>query len=93
MRELHELDPEMQLAQFAEVMRAGGAVAATFTPWKLNYACYGNSEPHLHWHIFPRREDDPNRELPPWADWEQFDAHRIGEQEARTLASRLRAAL
>ncbi len=88
-REPHELAPDVQAAHFAEVMRAGRAVNEAFKPWKLNYACYGNSEPHVHWHIFPRREDDPHRALPPWTDWEHFDSHRIDEHAAGELAGRI----
>jgi len=28
----------------------------TFQPWELNFSCYGNAEPHVHWHIVPRYE-------------------------------------
>lgn len=56
LRELHDLPPDVQLEHFSEVMRATSAVRATYSPWKLNHACYGNSEPHVHWHIIPRYE-------------------------------------
>ena len=30
-------------------------------PHKLNYELLGNQVPHLHWHLFPRSPDDPDR--------------------------------
>jgi diadenosine tetraphosphate (Ap4A) HIT family hydrolase len=64
-RELHELEPSVQSALFAELMIAGRAVANTIKPWKMNYSCYGNAVPHIHWHLFPRYASDPNREQVP----------------------------
>src|SRR5713101_4698077 len=49
-RELHDLTTPVQSALFQEVMAAGRVLVATFQPWKMNYACYANAEPHIHWH-------------------------------------------
>ena len=48
------------MAQVAE------AVFRAFAPRKLNYELLGNSEAHLHWHLFPRYADDPNPLWPVW---------------------------
>ena len=37
-----------------------------FSPHKLNYELLGNQVPHLHWHLFARSADDPNRLAPVW---------------------------
>lgn len=42
------------------------AVEECFQPHKLNYELLGNLVPHLHWHVFPRYADDPERLLPVW---------------------------
>jgi len=43
------------------------AVYQAFKPEKLNYELLGNSDDfHLHWHIFPRYNDDPRPEGPVW---------------------------
>lgn len=34
------------------------AVFRAFKPAKLNYELLGNTDSHLHWHIFPRHADD-----------------------------------
>ena len=47
-------------AYWADVMRVGRAVHTNFGPKKLNYETWGNGEPHLHTHIVPRYEVDPN---------------------------------
>jgi diadenosine tetraphosphate (Ap4A) HIT family hydrolase len=57
--EAHELLDEM--------LAAGRAISAVTQPAKLNYECLGNQEPHVHWHIFPRFADDPQRLAPIWA--------------------------
>jgi len=43
------------------------AVYKAFLPRKLNYELLGNSEAHLHWHIFPRYQNDPIPQWPVWA--------------------------
>jgi diadenosine tetraphosphate (Ap4A) HIT family hydrolase len=88
-REPFELSPEVQREHFAEVMRAAQAVQATFRPWKLNFSCYGNGDPHVHWHIFPRYEDDPNRGNP-WKDASRFHERLIAVDQARDVAARVR---
>jgi diadenosine tetraphosphate (Ap4A) HIT family hydrolase len=42
------------------------AVEVCFRPHKLNYELLGNQVPHLHWHLFPRSADDPDRLKPVW---------------------------
>jgi diadenosine tetraphosphate (Ap4A) HIT family hydrolase len=88
-REPFELSPHVQREHFAEVMRAAHAIQQTFQPWKLNFSCYGNSEPHVHWHIFPRYEDDPNRGNP-WKEASRFSEKAIHADQAREIADRIR---
>lgn len=89
-RELHELPPEVQAALWQEVMRAGQALVRTFHPWKMNYACYGNAEPHVHWHLFPRCETDPDRTNHPWLHADRFKEHTITHEQARAMAAGIR---
>ena len=46
----------------------GRAIAAAFRPRKLNYELLGNQVPHLHWHLIPRYESDPNHLRAAWVD-------------------------
>jgi diadenosine tetraphosphate (Ap4A) HIT family hydrolase len=55
-----DLPSEGAVAYWADVMRVGRAVYTHFRPKKLNYETWGNGEPHLHTHIVPRYEIDPN---------------------------------
>lgn len=56
--ELHELNPIFKQKFLAEMAQVAEAVYFAFKPKKLNYELLGNGDPHLHWHIFPRHEDD-----------------------------------
>jgi diadenosine tetraphosphate (Ap4A) HIT family hydrolase len=87
-REPFDLPPRGQRQHFAEVMRAAKALQETYHPWKLNYSCLGNAEPHVHWHIFPRYENDPNRGNP-WREAARFDEHRISPEQAGEIAARI----
>lgn len=91
--ELHELPPDAQVELFQEVMRAGRTLVKVFRPWKMNYSCYGNAEPHVHWHLFPRYEDDPDRRRNPWLHSAEFKEHRICMGTARRMAEELTTAL
>ena len=71
----------MQREQFlSDMARLGDAVLAATGALRINYAMFGNLEPALHAHVFPRFEDEPAtlRTAHPWAyDWSaarRFDA-------------------
>src|ERR1700733_7313034 len=65
---------ELERAQFlADMARVGDAVLAATGAVRINYALFGNAEPALHAHVFPRRADEAPgiRAAQPWAlDWQ-----------------------
>lgn len=92
-RELHELEPAIYLALSAELLAAGRAVVETFGPWKMNYSCYGNVDPHIHWHLFPRYDSEPDHLNHPWLHAPEFKDHLIDVATARAIAASIRAKL
>jgi diadenosine tetraphosphate (Ap4A) HIT family hydrolase len=89
-RELHELPDATALGLCAELLRASRALVAAFAPWKMNQACYGNAEPHVHWHLMPRHADDPDRHRNPWRHSAQFKDHMVTPEQAREIAALVR---
>lgn len=57
--ELHELGEVDGAAFMRDVQRVSRAIAAATGAVKLNYEIHGNTVPHLHLHLFPRRAGDP----------------------------------
>lgn len=64
--DLHELDSEFRLEFLREMSEVAAAVYRAFQPHHLNYELLGNSEPHLHWHLFPRYKDELLANKPVW---------------------------
>ena len=64
----------LERTQFlADMARVGDAVLAATGAVRINYALFGNAEPALHAHVFPRRADEAPgiRAAQPWAlDWQ-----------------------
>src|SRR6204780_1270012 len=61
------LMPADAARQLADEMRlTAEAIATVVKPWKMNYECLGNSDPHVHWHLLPRQETDEMRRGPIW---------------------------
>lgn len=89
-RELHELPDATALAVCAEMVRASRALATAFHPWKMNQSCYGNAEEHVHWHLMPRRADDPDRHRNPWRHSAEFKDHLVTAEQAREIAAAIR---
>jgi diadenosine tetraphosphate (Ap4A) HIT family hydrolase len=56
--ELFQLPPAERKAYLDEMCLLAAAIDRAFTPRKLNYELLGNQVPHLHWHLFPRPDDD-----------------------------------
>jgi diadenosine tetraphosphate (Ap4A) HIT family hydrolase len=89
-------------AQFLEDMAlTGDALLACTAAVRINYALFGNVEPALHAHLFPRLATEPaaTRTLQPWAlDWSAAPAYsdaahgelrsRIAEHLARARPAR-----
>jgi diadenosine tetraphosphate (Ap4A) HIT family hydrolase len=62
----------------ADMARVGDAIMAATSALRINYAMFGNVEPALHAHVFPRFADEPaaTRTAQPWAfDWNAAPAY------------------
>jgi diadenosine tetraphosphate (Ap4A) HIT family hydrolase len=66
--ELHELPAAERDLHLHEMDLVAEAVFRAFRPRKLNYELLGNGVPHLHWHLFPRHENDAHPRGPVWED-------------------------
>lgn len=64
-KELHFLGSFRNI-YLEEMAVVAEAVFETFRPNKINYELLGNTDNHLHWHIFPRYLNDPNPTSPVW---------------------------
>lgn len=81
-RELHDLPRNEQHAIMDEVMAVSQALARLFQPRKMNVEMLGNQVPHLHCHLFPRYEHDPDHLKPVWL---ALDRGERDDQERRRL--------
>jgi diadenosine tetraphosphate (Ap4A) HIT family hydrolase len=91
--ELHLMPPAEARALFDETVAVGTAIAAVVKPLKLNYDCLGNSEPHVHWHVFPRYASDPMHRSAIWSRSESERKVSLDERDRRELIGALRTEL
>lgn len=69
---LNALAAAERLQFLADMALVGDVLLAELGAKRINYAMYGNVEPALHAHVFPRRADEPAGQATaqPWAlDW------------------------
>jgi diadenosine tetraphosphate (Ap4A) HIT family hydrolase len=69
---LNAMSTEAQVGFLADMARLGQAVLEVTGALRINYAMFGNLEPALHAHVFPRRNTEPAElcTAHPWAyDW------------------------
>src|SRR5437868_4533312 len=71
--ELHHLSDDIRDGFISDACRLSRAIETEFRPVKLNVESLGNQVPHLHWHIFPRRADDPDRLKAVWLALDRGD--------------------
>jgi diadenosine tetraphosphate (Ap4A) HIT family hydrolase len=78
----------------ADMTAAGDVLKEVLGATRINYAIYGNLEPALHAHLFPRRGDEPAALVTaqPWA-WDWGAAPRFDPALHGALLARLRAAV
>ncbi len=87
--ELHQLTPDMRHRFADDAARIAEALEGAFQPAKLNHALLGNTVPHLHWHMIPRRQSDPNPKSSIWE--EDIPQRQLTDEEFARLASRIRS--
>ena len=88
--ELWELDADERHALIDGVSAVARALADVYDAIKLNYELLGNEVPHIHWHLVPRRGDDPAPRRPVWTHAHEPRALAPAEQRARVDAIRAR---
>jgi diadenosine tetraphosphate (Ap4A) HIT family hydrolase len=86
---LPELSKEKQLAMFADVITVANTIASELKPQRMNYECLGNLVPHIHWHVVPRYNDDPEPKGPIWKIDKSIRDQPNNTGELKQLMSRL----
>jgi diadenosine tetraphosphate (Ap4A) HIT family hydrolase len=78
-----------------EMRLVAEAIATVVQPWKMNYECLGNSEPHVHWHLLPRQANEPDelRRAPIWLRPESERKVPLDENDRRALIASIRRQL
>jgi diadenosine tetraphosphate (Ap4A) HIT family hydrolase len=90
---LHELSQERQLSLFQDVSDVTSAMVAAFDPLRINYECLGNSLAHIHWHVIPRYDWDPDPTRPIWVRSKEERQAGVSPDELPRLVSKLRVEL
>ena len=88
--ELYLMPADAARLLFDEMRLVADAIAAVVKPWKMNYECLGNTEPHVHWHLFPRYETDEMRRGPVWLRPESERKVTLDENDRRALIGSIR---
>jgi diadenosine tetraphosphate (Ap4A) HIT family hydrolase len=84
--ELHHMPNPARSAFLDEMVLLSHAIALTFEPRKMNCELLGNQVPHLHWHLFPRRHDDPETLKAVWLGFERAEQDESEKQRLQTAA-------
>lgn len=95
--ELHLIDRSTKMKFLEEMSIVAQAVQNAFGADKMNYEMLGNGDAHMHWNLFPRRENDlgkygNNGKGPVWwypIDKMYDDANRPSESELQKLKQKL----
>jgi diadenosine tetraphosphate (Ap4A) HIT family hydrolase len=91
--DLNVLDVQGRGQFLSDMALVGDVLLRVTAALRINYAIFGNVEPALHAHVFPRQANEPEstRLLQPWAlNWEAAAAYADavhGEFRRRLAAS------
>jgi diadenosine tetraphosphate (Ap4A) HIT family hydrolase len=89
--ELFHLEDNAGGEYFRDMLRVAKAISDAFAPMKMNYELLGNTVPHLHWHVVPRYDWDPNPKRPIWEH--QHDLKLLDSAQYAEIIEAIRAKL
>jgi diadenosine tetraphosphate (Ap4A) HIT family hydrolase len=90
---LERLPLDRQLRLYEDVTRVANAVARELAPVRINLACLGNLVTHVHWHVIPRYDGEPEPRHPIWVRPLEERRVVLPEGERQELIARLRQGL
>lgn len=90
---LNELPVEQQVRFFSDTVKAATAIQSVFAPARLNYELLGNTMPHLHWHVIPRYDWDPEPGRPIWVRPAAERGVELPPEKLQQIRTDLKAAL
>jgi diadenosine tetraphosphate (Ap4A) HIT family hydrolase len=93
--DLTDLANDIQSEFFKELMISAQAIRQAFSPARLNYSSLGNVVPHIHFHLFPRYQEELEEKdkLDPWADAGEFEQFKTSAIQLESVRKRVRGAL
>ena len=89
-REMHDLPVGDALTLFEDVLQVGRAIQTEFDCLKMNYVSLGNVHEHLHWHVIPRYQSDPDHKDHPWKNAHLFSKYPTSSEAIAQIKKRLR---
>ena len=92
-REMTSIPENIRSEFFQELMKTHELLEKVFTPKKMNLESLGNVVDHMHWHFFPRYEDDVDFKKPPFLQMDRFNERLVGAEERSELIEILKAGL
>lgn len=90
---LSDLSLDEQMSLFREVALVAGAIRSKLAPVRINYECLGNVVPHVHWHLIPRYNNDPDPKSPVWGFTPEFLRGNQPPESVQHTLIQLRSAL
>ena len=89
--ELFDLDHAIRQQFVEDANHMAEALNKTFQPLKMNLCLLRNTLRHIHWHLIPRRETDPD---PKWPVWKfPFPDVQLSDEEFQQMAHDIRSNL
>jgi diadenosine tetraphosphate (Ap4A) HIT family hydrolase len=89
-REMTDIPDPQRTQLFQEMMISHQIIQRTFHPKKMNMCSLGNVVDHIHWHFFPRYDDDADFKNPPWLQMHQFESAKVSPMERDKLIEHLK---
>lgn len=92
-REMTDLPLDIRNDFFQEMMKSHEVIEKVFSPKKMNMCSLGNVVDHIHWHFFPRYQEDHHFQNPPWLQMDQFESARVSPVERTNLIEKMKSEL
>jgi len=90
-KEMTDLPPHERAHCLEVVFAVEAVLRQLLNPDKINLASLGNMTPHLHWHVIPRRREDPHFPNAIWSEPLRASSAAIEQDLLATLGAALAA--